>query len=204
MGAHRGSRHRRGWGWQAVAGIGLLVLGAIIVVIWIPTRPPPSSLFTGAHGYKFRLTAATAGQYRISSTFRDKERRSEVVFIHPRGIPPEVVFRTPESAYAEKSVIRMEVNLNSLYPSEAQPKLLDAFLYAATKTLKERGEPFNIGRLEGANLPGFAVEIGGTHPITQVFLKGNEIHYLLTSDPNNPIPHEVLSSLEDAQNPDGK
>jgi len=167
-------------------------------VVLSPRKAADPTSFVGHHGYRFRLTPRTTAENLVTSAFRDETKTSEVVFVHPRAMTGEEVFRTPESSYTARGILRLEVNPNSAYPDKVQPRLLEAFRFAAESTLRERGQPFSVQELEGAPLPGFALEIGGPAPVTQVFLKGRSFHYLLTGDRRMMALHEILSSLEDA------
>jgi hypothetical protein len=185
------------WSGKAVAALALLAAACVVAVVLAPSRRPEASSFQGHYKYRFKLSSETAAAYQITATFRDEAHVSEVVFVHPKDLSSTDVMNTPESAYAEKGVIRLEVNPNSAYPPKAQEKLVEAFAFAAKKTLDERHADYKFATLEGAPLPGFAIEIHGPHPVTQVFMKGRTVHYLFTAAGDSRPLHEMLSSLED-------
>lgn len=190
---------RKGMSTRAKAGIGLLAAAGVAAVLLVPAGRGKGTLYVGHYGYQFRLTPETTAGHSITSTFRDEARTAEVVFVHPKRIDAQAVFRMPESDYAGNGVLRLEVNPNSAYPPKVQDRFVEAFRYAARKTLEERGDKFRFAELEGAPLPGFAIEIQGAKPVTQVFMKGEEVHYLFTSAGDNAALHEILSSLEDTR-----
>jgi hypothetical protein len=185
------------WNKKTAAVLGLLAAACIAAVVLVPSKKPEASSFQGHYKYRFKLSSETAADYQVTATFRDEAHTTEVVFVHPKSLSSTDVMNTPESAYAEKGVVRLEVNPNSAYPAKAQDKLVEAFAYAAKKTLDERHADYKLASLEGAPLPGFAIEIRGPHPVTQVFMKGRTVHYLFTAAGDSRPLHEMLSSLED-------
>jgi hypothetical protein len=187
------------WSPKAVAAVALLAAAGIAALALIPGNRH-STTFLGHYRYRFRLTPETAAAYELTATFRDEAHVSEVVFVHPKSISSVEVLKTPESDYALQRVVRLEVNPNSSYPPKAQEKLVEAFEFAAKQTLDARGVPYKLAALEGAPLPGFAIEIGGPKPITQVFMKGKRVYYLFTAAGDSQPLHEMISSLQD---PDG-
>ena len=185
------------WDFKTVAALGLLAAAGAAAVVAVPSARPGPTTFVGHHQYRFKLSVETSAAYQLTATFRDEAKVNEVVFLHPRSMTGEQALATPESEYAERSVLRLEVNPNSVYPAKAQEKLVEAFLFAAQKTLDEKKVPYKVAELQGAPLPGFALKIEGAKPVTQVFLKGRSLHYLFTGAGDGRPLHELLSSIED-------
>lgn len=187
----------------------LIVLGAFAVLLGValslrgsrapaesavgPASAPsttPSSGFVGRSGYVVRLPEG----YTAVQSFKDQERRIEVVHFCKAGLDPTSLL--DEGLYGPLGIVRLEVQPN---PFTASPMALDPIAALATGKAKERGEQYTLKNLQISSLPGIQLTFDAPNPRVVSYVVGRTSLYTFYAGQDDEIYRSILNSLRDAQ-----
>lgn len=156
------------------------------------TAPPPSAPVVpkgpllGHYGWMLQVPPG----YATQTAFKDLGNRTEVVYFFPEGTDPTNFVN--EGLYGQLGIMRLEVSPLRIAQGTID---IDSLRGGITQTLNKRGDTYELKDTSAGGLRGFVVRISSPFPLTQAFVVGSKVMYVLTSGVDEPKFQNLLQGL---------
>lgn len=145
-----------------------------------------AGIFVGHYGTIVKVPA----DYTSIAGFLDQAQTHEVVCFFPQGTPRE---QLKETEYARLGAVRLEV-----LPRKSGGGLitLDHMRAEIPRRLSQNKEIVNVHEFQ-AHMPAFMLRIIDPLALTQVYLEGKELIYVLTAGADGLLLRGMIEGLRD-------
>ncbi|MBI3548878.1 MAG: hypothetical protein HY078_07560 [Elusimicrobia bacterium] len=148
----------------------------------------PSRPFIGHSGYVLQLPP----DYSAVSDFKDLSRKMEIVYLFPKGTDPQNF--GDEGIYGQLGILRMEVSSRRIPEGMIS---MEAVRRGVSRTLQNRRATFTSREVQVGGMPAIIINITEPFPLTQSFVLGSKVIYVLTGGLEDQRFTGVLESLRE-------
>lgn len=150
--------------------------------------------FLGSYGYVVQPPPG----YENFSEFRDSSRTQEVVYFFPSGTDPAQFGH--EGLYGQLGIIRLEVSPRRIPDGRLG---IEQIRSAMAARLNARKVPFTERELLVSQFPAILINIAEPVNLTQTFVIGRRVLYVLTAGKEDQLYLDMLASLQEVSSHGG-